>query len=117
MACSRTFALDFSQSEWKLCAPSNIAARRLRDPRTSTVLAPRGLTLGRPPRHDRTLAWTTWLVRQPSWLSGSDSVFDELLDVLPWNRPEVTMYDRVLEQPRSTAGWALDSRFDLPTST
>jgi hypothetical protein len=44
-------------------------------------------------------------------------VFDELLDVLPWNRPEVTMYDRVLEQPRSTAGWALDSRFDLPTST
>jgi alkylated DNA repair dioxygenase AlkB len=55
----------------------------------------------------------SWLEHQPSWLSGSDSVFDALLDVLPWNRPEVTMYDRVLEQPRSTAGWALGSRFDL----
>ena len=63
-------------------------------------------------RHD--LDEWSWLEHQPSWISGSDSVFDELLEVLPWTRPEVTMYDRVLEQPRSTAGWALGSRFDLP---
>ncbi len=55
-----------------------------------------------------------WLDHVPSWLGGSDQVFDELLDRLSWSRPEVHMYDRTVEQPRSTAGFALGSRYDFP---
>ena len=55
-----------------------------------------------------------WLDHLPGWLEGSDHVFDELLDRLSWSRPEVHMYDRLVEQPRSTAGFALGSRFDFP---
>ena len=56
----------------------------------------------------------SWLDHQTGWLSGSDVVFDELLERLTWNRPEVQMYDRKLEQPRSTAGFAIGERFDFP---
>ena len=55
-----------------------------------------------------------WLDHQPAWLSGSDVVFDELVERLSWERPEVHMYDRALEQPRSTAGFAIGERFDFP---
>ncbi len=54
-----------------------------------------------------------WLDHQPGWLAGSDVVFDELLARLTWSRPEVRMYDRKVDQPRSTAGFALGERFDF----
>lgn len=55
-----------------------------------------------------------WLDHLPGWLGGSDVVFEALLSGLSWSRPEVHMYERLVEQPRSTAGFSIGSRFDFP---
>ena len=54
-----------------------------------------------------------WLDHLPSWLEGSDQVFDELLERLTWIRPEVQMYDRKLEQPQLGDASAVARRLPL----
>jgi alkylated DNA repair dioxygenase AlkB len=45
---------------------------------------------------------TSWLDHVPRWLSGSDGVFAELVDRLPWQQRRVVMYDRLIDEPRLT---------------
>jgi alkylated DNA repair dioxygenase AlkB len=50
----------------------------------------------------------SWVDYCPGWLSGSDVVFDELAGEARWQQRTVRMYDRVLPEPRLTAGWSTD---------
>ncbi len=51
----------------------------------------------------------SWVDLVPRWLHGSDIVFGELVARLRWNQREVTMYDRLLPEPRLTAWWSTAS--------
>jgi alkylated DNA repair dioxygenase AlkB len=43
------------------------------------------------------------------WLSGSDAVFDELVQALPLRqRTDVKMFDRLVDEPRLSAWWHVD---------
>src|SRR3954453_18035318 len=52
----------------------------------------------------------SWVDYCPGWLSGSDIVFDSLAGEARWQQRTVRMYDRVLPEPRLTAGWSTDAR-------
>ena len=52
---------------------------------------------------------TAWVDRAPGWLSGSDDVFHQLREVAPWEHHVVPMYGRMVDQPRLTAWWRLES--------
>lgn len=51
----------------------------------------------------------SWVDYCPGWLSGSDIVFDALAGEARWQQRTVHMYDRVLPEPRLTAGWSTDA--------
>ena len=51
----------------------------------------------------------SWVDYCPGWLSGSDVVFDELAGEARWQQRTVHIYDRVLPEPRLTAGWSTDA--------
>lgn len=51
----------------------------------------------------------SWVDYCPGWLSGSDVVFDELAGEARWQQRTVHMYDRLLPEPRLTAGWSTDA--------
>lgn len=52
----------------------------------------------------------TWVEHVPGWLTGSDAVFDELVAVLPLRqRRGVRMFDRLVDEPRLSAWWRLES--------
>jgi alkylated DNA repair dioxygenase AlkB len=55
---------------------------------------------------------TSWVDYCPGWLSGSDLVFDDLAGEARWQQRTVRMYDRVLPEPRLTAGWSTDASDD-----
>ena len=46
------------------------------------------------------LAHGAWVDHLPGWLSGSDQLFVELVDQVPWKAERRQMYDRVVEVPR-----------------
>ena len=48
----------------------------------------------------------SWIDYCPSWLSGSDAVFDELAATARWQQRTVTMWDHKVLEPRLTAGWS-----------
>lgn len=51
----------------------------------------------------------SWIELARGWLTGADSVFDELLDVVPLRqRTNVKMYDRLVDEPRMSAWWRVD---------
>jgi alkylated DNA repair dioxygenase AlkB len=53
---------------------------------------------------------TTWVDHAPGWLSGSDQLFDELAACLPFRqRTGVRMYDRIVDEPRLSAWWRVES--------
>jgi alkylated DNA repair dioxygenase AlkB len=52
----------------------------------------------------------SWVDYCPGWLSGSDAVFAELLRAGEWRQRELWMYDRVVAEPRLTAGWTVGER-------
>jgi len=53
---------------------------------------------------------TTWVELVPGWLRGADEVFDELTTILPLRqRTGVKMYDQVVDEPRLSAWWRLES--------
>jgi alkylated DNA repair dioxygenase AlkB len=47
----------------------------------------------------------SWVDHQSDWLRGSDTVFAALASSLPWRQREVTMWDRLLPEPRLTHWW------------
>lgn len=46
-----------------------------------------------------------WVDYAPGWLSGSDELFQQLLELGEWRQRELRMYDRNVLEPRLTAGW------------
>lgn len=49
---------------------------------------------------------TSWIDHAPGWLTGSDDVFETLVEVLAWRqRRDVPMYDRLVDEPRLTCWW------------
>lgn len=46
-----------------------------------------------------------WVDHAPGWLTGADSLFEQLVDAVPWQAHEVPMYDQVLPEPRLSAWW------------
>jgi alkylated DNA repair dioxygenase AlkB len=46
-----------------------------------------------------------WVDHAPEWLSGSERVFDTLVDALGWAARQVPMYGELVDEPRLTAGW------------
>ena len=58
---------------------------------------------------------SSWVDHAPTWLSGSDQLFAELAGSLPWRQREVTMWDKLLPEPRLTAWWdGEDAAFTPP---
>lgn len=52
------------------------------------------------------LGGTSWIEYVPGWLTGSDSLFDDLMDRLDFGqRTGIPMYDRLVDEPRLTAWW------------
>ncbi|OKH85263.1 DNA repair protein [Mycobacterium sp. ST-F2] len=41
-----------------------------------------------------------WVDVRAGWLTGADSLFDELLTAIPWRAEQRQMYDKVLDVPR-----------------
>ncbi|MEK7425775.1 MAG: alpha-ketoglutarate-dependent dioxygenase AlkB [Actinomycetota bacterium] len=56
----------------------------------------------------------SWVDVVPRWLHGSDIVFGELVARLRWNQREVTMYDRVVAEPRLTSWWSATANASEP---
>src|ERR1700754_636118 len=48
----------------------------------------------------RDLGSGAWIEVRSGWLTEADSLFDELMDVIPWRAERRQMYDRVLDVPR-----------------
>lgn len=48
----------------------------------------------------RQLGNGAWLDVRSGWLTDADTLFDELLDTIPWRAERRQMYDRVLDVPR-----------------
>ena len=54
----------------------------------------------------RVLGRGAWVDVVPGWVTGADSLFDELFDAAPWKAFERPMYDRVVGVPRlETRAW------------
>jgi alkylated DNA repair dioxygenase AlkB len=41
-----------------------------------------------------------WIDLRPGWISGADSLFERLMQVVPWRAERRHMYDRVVDVPR-----------------
>jgi alkylated DNA repair dioxygenase AlkB len=60
---------------------------------------------------------TSWVDHAPGWLSGSDQLFDELATTLPFRqRTGVRMYDQIVDEPRLSAWWRVESGEPEPVS-
>jgi alkylated DNA repair dioxygenase AlkB len=46
------------------------------------------------------LAHGAWADFRPGWISGADTLFERLLEVVPWRAERRHMYDRVVDVPR-----------------
>ena len=65
--------------------------------------------------HTRTwLADGCWVDHVPAWVSGSDTMFAELVARLPWRQRRVPMYGRMVDEPRLTAWWSADGGEPVP---
>jgi alkylated DNA repair dioxygenase AlkB len=47
----------------------------------------------------------SWIDEVPAWAPDHAAVFDELLQVAPWQQRERWMYERKVLEPRMVAGW------------
>ncbi|MCT9933439.1 alpha-ketoglutarate-dependent dioxygenase AlkB [Planotetraspora sp. A-T 1434] len=67
----------------------------LLDWRDETCVGPLGPTVKR-----TLLDHGAWIDVRRGWISGSDALFDRLLDVVPWHAERRHMYDRMVDVPR-----------------
>jgi alkylated DNA repair dioxygenase AlkB len=44
-----------------------------------------------------------WVDVRPGWIGGADTLFDRLIDAVPWRAERRRMYDRVVDVPRLLA--------------
>ncbi|MBC6461320.1 alpha-ketoglutarate-dependent dioxygenase AlkB [Actinomadura sp. HBU206391] len=44
-----------------------------------------------------------WIDVRPGWIAGADTLFDRLIDAVPWRAESRRMYDRVVDVPRLLA--------------
>jgi len=56
--------------------------------------------LGRLSPRRTQLAHGAWVDHQPSWVTGSDQLFLDLVETVPWRAERRQMYDRVVDVPR-----------------
>jgi alkylated DNA repair dioxygenase AlkB len=59
----------------------------------------------------------SWADHGPSWVSGADRLFEDILLGRPWEQRTRRMYDRRVEEPRLTAPWTVDSGLPLEPAT
>jgi alkylated DNA repair dioxygenase AlkB len=52
---------------------------------------------------------TAWVDHAPGWVSGSDRLFEEVLEGRGWQQRSRRMYDQTVQEPRLTAPWSLRS--------
>ncbi|MDJ0771562.1 MAG: alpha-ketoglutarate-dependent dioxygenase AlkB [Ilumatobacter sp.] len=53
---------------------------------------------------------TTWVDLAPGWLTGADQIYDQLVALLPFRqRTGVRMFDQIVDEPRLSAWWRLES--------
>ncbi|HEY9411797.1 MAG TPA: alpha-ketoglutarate-dependent dioxygenase AlkB [Jiangellaceae bacterium] len=58
------------------------------------------------------LAADAWIDTCPGWISGSDEVFTQLVNDVPWRAERRQMYDRMVDVPRLVCFY--DERAELP---
>jgi alkylated DNA repair dioxygenase AlkB len=58
-------------------------------------VGPLGATVRR-----RELTEGAWVDLRPRWISGADTLFERLYEVVPWHAERRPMYDRVVDVPR-----------------
>jgi len=51
----------------------------------------------------------SWVDHEPGWVSGSDLLFEEILQSREWQQRSRQMYDQRVSEPRLTAPWSADS--------
>jgi alkylated DNA repair dioxygenase AlkB len=55
-----------------------------------------------------------WVDHLPGWLSGSDQLFADLVDTVPWRADQRQMYDRVVDVPRLLSFYGEDDPLPHP---
>jgi alkylated DNA repair dioxygenase AlkB len=63
------------------------------------------------------LAFGAWIDVLPGWLSGSDSLFEQLAAEVPWRAERRTMYDHVVDVPRLLSFYGVDDELPHPVLT
>lgn len=59
---------------------------------------------------------TTWVEHVPGWLQGADTVFEDLVSMLPLRqRVGVRMYDQIVDEPRLSAWWGVEGGAPEPS--
>src|SRR5437764_1609044 len=58
----------------------------------------------------RALDERAWVDHAPGWLTGSDALFETLVDIADWGQHTRKMYGEDVLQPRLTGGWVDDTR-------
>ncbi|MGH2748639.1 MAG: alpha-ketoglutarate-dependent dioxygenase AlkB, partial [Actinomycetota bacterium] len=52
---------------------------------------------------------SSWVDHAPGWVSGSDSLFEEVLNSRDWGQRSRRMYEGRVREPRLTAPWSAES--------
>ncbi|MFK8025013.1 MAG: alpha-ketoglutarate-dependent dioxygenase AlkB [Ilumatobacter sp.] len=63
------------------------------------------------------LSAASWVEYVPGWLSGSDALFDDVMDAVDFTqRTGIRMYDRLVDEPRLSSWWseAGDAKVPVP---
>lgn len=60
------------------------------------------------------LAHGAWIDVLPGWLSGADTLFEQLASEVPWRAERRTMYDHVVDVPRLLAFYGVDDALPHP---
>jgi alkylated DNA repair dioxygenase AlkB len=79
------------------------------------VAEPGGPALGHLDGVKRTrLSHGAWIDVLPGWVSGSDDLFLQLVETVPWYAERRTMYDRVVDVPRLLSWYGEDAELPDP---
>ena len=79
------------------------------------VAEPGGPSLGPLDDVKRTrLSHGAWIDVLPGWVSGSDDLFLQLVETVPWYAERRTMYDRVVDVPRLLSWYGEDAELPDP---
>lgn len=82
------------------------------DPTEGARLEPLGGCVRR-----RVLTAGAWIDVRPGWLQGSEQLFADLVDAVPWRAERRQMYDRVVDVPRLVSFYAEDATLPDPLLT